>query len=649
MPPRRSAGEQPASWEEVKGRETQRLAGIIRPWTCLLAVLAAGAILAHGWPGTGTAAIVAVAGLVLAVLSWHLTRHRKKTAGRLMPSVTVAAAAAWLAAAAAAGLTHRLLGAWIIGGMVICLSWNIWTAVREDGEAGSFLRGAEKAGLTGLKIHGWKIWPHRAEGIVRTPPGQLITDDLVKHARYIEAGAQLPPGAISISPHEDNAAHARLIISDPRLLNRPIPWPGPSIPRDGSIASPVIPGIWQDGEPVEYSILNHHLQVMGATGSGKTTSAAYNEMGETITRTDAGILAVDIVKRRQFLGPLEPALHYLATTREQALELAALLHVMIPDRAEYLEARGLQKWEKGCGLTHITFWVEEVPAFIMALDRAGMDEEFNSDVNNARSAAIRIVLSLQRSDFTQMPTIIRSQLDQMCFGCKNEQDENFGLSPRQRQRGCAPSDWGTRFPGRAYLDSACVPDDRIAMPLRCYDWGRDSKIIGAHAQAYPASGRPLDPLTAGHVARLARPAQAPRPRDGGTVTITRPPETDKRTAVNDSTAYDDPWDQDTPDPADDPDFTVPPGPLGSWKYTEGRPVKEMEPADALAAFREQINEWSAAGKHDFDIEDLFPLMELCGKSRPWLYSMIAKATAENILRKDGRAHWVINRAGGRQQ
>jgi hypothetical protein len=119
--------------------------------------------------------------------------------------------------------------------------------------------------------------------------------------------------------------------------------------------------------------------------------------------------------------------------------------------------------------------------------------------------------------------------------------------------------------------------------------------------------------------------------------------------TDDSTAYDDPWDQDTPDPAEDPDFRKPSGPLGDWNFDTEKPVKEMEPDDANAAFYEQVHEWIAAGKYEFDIDELFPLMNRTGKSRPWLYTKLNKAVQDQLLRKHGRSHWVINRAGGTRQ
>jgi hypothetical protein len=74
------------------------------------------------------------------------------------------------------------------------------------------------------------------------PAGQKTADDVVKKAEYLESGMHLPPGSVSISGSDDDAAEAELIITDPRVMKKPIPWPGPSAPG-GSIALPLRLGV----------------------------------------------------------------------------------------------------------------------------------------------------------------------------------------------------------------------------------------------------------------------------------------------------------------------------------------------------------------------------------------------------------------------
>jgi hypothetical protein len=387
------------------------------------------------------------------------------------------------------------------------------------------------------------------------------------------------------------------------------------------------------------------------------------------------MLAWDITKQNQFLGPLRPCLHMTAVTVPEGLDAFDMVSGMAADRLQYLSERGLEKWEKGCGLTHWTLQFEEFPDFFLALEQAKRDDKMEAWTKALRSAGFRLALSLQRSDFTQMPTIMRSQMDYMCFGCKSDQDEGFGLSPRQKARNCEPSLWGDRYPGKAFLDSKSIPDDRIAMPMRWYDWGRTDKLIAAHARQYPAAAKRIDPISEKWLGRLyaARPSVAPsdapvrtgsvsdRPSGRESIRLVRPDERapgQQASQQGDRTVYPkqlpDDHDPDTwtaPGPDDlagdgEPDkaFTVPDTPVGAWEW--GGPAAasaELSAEEADAAFMEFIHECRAKGQYTITLEDLLPVRERAGKSRPWLYFIIDKKVASGVLRKSGKASWTISR------
>jgi hypothetical protein len=315
-----------------------------------------------------------------------------------------------------------------------------------------------------------------------------------------------------------------MVISDPRKLRNRQPWPGPSMPG-ASIAKPIRPGIWQDGEEVAYTITGHHLQVMGMTGAGKTEGGARGEIAETVTRKDAAVIGFDITKGDQGLGPLEPCLHGLYRENEETLTMLARVHTLVRARTDFLAARGLGKWVEGCGLTHLTAWLEEAPDIIELLNNANAYETWESDVKAARSAGIRWVISLQRADFSQMPTLIRGQLAKMCFGVAEESDAAFGLSPVQRDRNATPELWQDSQPGMCYLDASCIPDPYKAMAMRTWFWGEDTSRVAEFAAQYPAANRPLDRVTASVLGlQAAGQAQAVgMPADGLTcVSFSRP-------------------------------------------------------------------------------------------------------------------------------
>jgi hypothetical protein len=206
---------------------------------------------------------------------------------------------------------------------------------------------------------------------------------------------------------------------------------------------------------------------------------------------------------------LRPALHRFETTKAGVRSLVADLQAQLKPRTDWLSDRGYVNWEPGCGLTYWVGWFEEVPDIFEALGDKGV-EQFLKLLKAIRSAGGTIALSLQRSDWTQMPTIARGQLANLCFGVANSADAAFGLSEAQDDAGARPELWGSNQPGMAYLDAPSIDPARIAMPLRTFAWldqhGKpDVQAIRAHAAAWPAASKTVDEFTAA----IARTTTAP--------------------------------------------------------------------------------------------------------------------------------------------
>ncbi len=641
-----SVTETASTYEHVVSHALGRLLHIAEAWAGWLLTLVTSVVLHLAWPFALAAACTGVIGAALAVLAGHLTHHRRGV-GRWLPSLSLACGFGWMAAAEMIGLSRTLLGVWFIGGIGVCSAWTAWRSFHADGtDAGLdrvFTRAAVVAGMDGAKIIRLERSEFKAEGTMQLAPGQ-VADDAVKAAARMEAGLKYPPGALLVTKDLDRADQARFTITDPRILRKPQPWPGPSRPGT-SIAEPVCPGRWQDGVPVAYTVTNHHLQMMGASGVGKTEGGAWSEIGETVTRSDAAVVAVDITKGEQFLGPLRPALHRLETDGAGALGLLAGVHRAVRARTDYLATRGLGRWQEGCGLTHLTVWLEEAPD-VVALLGDDAEELWLSDVKAARSAGIRWVISLQRSDWTQMPTLARGQLGKMCFGVLNDGDAAFGLSAYQKDHDCEPELWGDSHPGMAFLDAACIPQDRKAMPMRAWYWGKDTSLIAAHAARFPAAARPLDEVTA---AALAAP---PPVRQRGA---------DLRKVDNGLHLEVDDMDDGLPLPGDVPDDDLadagPDGDLDAdiaaggeavdgWVFATPRAGERMDADGARREFRRQLAEWRLAGRPEFRLTDLADLRERTGRSRAWLYDVLAEAEADGEIERRGShpATWLIGQA-----
>ena len=279
-------------------------------------------------------------------------------------------------------------------------------------------------------------------------------------------------------------------------------WPGPSRPGR-SIQEPLQLGVWENGASEELP-LTVPVQVTGIAGTGKTV-LGWSLLAESITRRDAAVFGVDVVKGLQTLSPLQPALHASADTPAKARSLAAWFRQQHRDRVEGLAASGLTSWQPGCRdrdgqLMHkLIIWCEEFPAFFDTLT----DDEQNlwaRGLRSAHRAGIMWVLSLQQPDFTQMPTLARDQLTKMCFGVNEASDACSGLSAYQQDHGCRPELWGCRHPGMHFADIPGLEDRYRVMPARSYSWGGGTAMIAAHAAAWPAADRPLSPRVADSLA-----------------------------------------------------------------------------------------------------------------------------------------------------
>lgn len=473
-----------------------------------------------------TTAFITTCAIALSGLTWWQS-HARSPGGRLHTTLTTFAGGMWVCAATINGPTSTVTGRLIlIGGVAMALSFNIRTVIRvknidvpavvADPLAFIFGHGAAKAGLPTVEATTTNATEHKVEFDIQMEPGKHVAEDLAKKVGYIESGAGLPPGSLLTTSNPDEADKARGVLSDPRVMKKPLPWPGPSRPG-GSIAKALRIGLWQSLDPVEYVIAGHHLQIMGMSGAGKSIGGCWNILGEAITRRDVAIFAADITKGRQTLGPLEKGLHRFETTEAGVRAMLRELQAEVKGRTDQLSAKGLQKWKEGCGLAYWLIWLEECPDILDVLTDDEMDK-FLSLVKALRSAGGTVVLSLQRSDYSQMPTIARGQLGNMCFGVQSSGDASFGLSEAMEDAGARPELWENNQPGMAYLGAPTIPRELIAMPQRTYAWGITGEVFDdelanaamrAHAAAWPAAAKQVDETTAA-LSRLARPTEAPQ-------------------------------------------------------------------------------------------------------------------------------------------
>jgi hypothetical protein len=624
-----------SSMAKVAAREAGIAVVYVRPWIVAPLLYGLGCVLHVSLrsddPQTiaWTAFFLAASVLVLTGVTWWQS-HARSIGGRLHSTATTALAGMWMCAA----VINSPWSTWparlaLIGGLTLIFTWNIRAALRRKGVDGAALaadplkalfgQGAERAGIT-AEATTTKQGEHKTEGSVQMDPGKGIAEDLQKKVPYIESGAGLPPGSITVSLDPDDASKAKVTISDPRVLKNRIPWPGPSRPG-GSIAEPMRLGLWQDLDPVEYVIVGHHLQVNGMTGSGKSIGGAWNFLAEAMTRFDCAIFADDTAKKGQTLGPLRRGLHRLETEFGGARAMLRTLHKEAPNRTAWLAERGYQKWVPGCGLTYWIIWLEEFPKFFDSMPDKEQ-EAFLELVKELRSAGGTIVMSLQRSDYTQMPTLARSQLAKWCFGLERASDSKFGLSEAQRDAGARPELWQNKVPGMSYFDAPSIPEERIAMANRTWDWGEDDQEANArmraHADAWPAAAKEVDEFTAIIVANYGRAAAAglddgqEEQEEGVAGKVnTEDPSPELKANVDDPI-----------EAADNAKFPARPGP-------------RMEAGEARGVLLAQLAEWVREERWEFATKDLKGVKERTGySSRGWLNDQLALLAADGVIERD---------------
>jgi hypothetical protein len=227
-------------------------------------------------------------------------------------------------------------------------------------------------------------------------------------------------------------------------------------------------------------------------------------------------------------------------------------------------------------------------------------------------------MSLQRSDYSQMPTLARGQLANMCFGVANGHDASFGLSDAQDDAGARPELWSNKQPGMAYLDAPSIPGERIAMPLRTFEWGKDGKAMREHCALFPAVSKPLDEFTAAIV------------RMPGAIVAARVD------ADQDDDFYPDEAIE-TPDP--DPTLTAGlDDEIGDGEDDEpfefAKPEPKMSPEQARALVLAQLAAWMDEGREDFATGELSPVWAKAGMTRQWAQGYLRKLRGEGVIGYD---------------
>lgn len=641
---------EPAPKQKKAKRSGAGAGAYLTPW------IGGGALIPLGWAAhaawgdagltTGlAAAAVAAAGSAATWVSWRLCRARTWYAALMAPS-TVGGASAWMATVTVAGVGRPWVDLLIVGGGLLATVANVHTWQRGQGAP----RGkdsvwdrplptwdevAEVVGLRGTRMRVKEDSELRRVGTVQLRPGDTV-ESIQSSLSAIASAMRLPRRSVRAVEDPDDCSRAEVTIVKRDVLRDPIEWHALGEEEVGrSIADgPLELGTYEDGILFTDDLYDHHTLTVGMSGSGKSTYAKLKLIKVAACR-DAAVLAVDVAKGRQTLGPVENAILWPAYTMKDARALLKALKRAVTDRANFLGSKGLANWERGCGLTFLHVLLEEAAQLVDV-------EELVTLGQLARSAGIHLEASLQRATYTNIDTDARSNFSsRICLGTADEADAGKVLPEYVIDAGAAPEQWADRQQGCAYAAVKSAPKERHAIPLRFYN--ASNADLKEAADALPDQDGKLDPVTRAafgeaYAAYLAAGQGAdPEPEELPAVDAD-PIEIDADDYQDEAVSAHEPElegvDIDDPITMDGVrDFALPaPAPA------------RLSRAECVRALEAVLNRWEAQGHRQFGATDLREALKRAGadRSRPWVHGELKRLTdSGRLLHHDGGLFEIV--------
>ncbi|MEV8225027.1 plasmid transfer protein TraB [Streptomyces sp. NPDC079167] len=595
------------------------------------------------WGGSAAAGVgLTLASVALSGATWWAGRSTSSQR-RLHSAVTVAAGSAWLTAAALAGpMSGPLADLYLMGAPTLALSWNIRMVMRRNPDATgneSADKGLlEKVGLAKTLLKGTKVEPNRVTVGYQLPPGELVNDDVAKALVRLAGALDVAPNAVRMRPDPESAGRGELIVVPQDVLKDGSQWPGPSAPG-GSIAEPLNVGFYEHGDPLlmwmsgdpAVSRNAMHLLIMGMTGSGKSVSAL-NALAEILTRRDVIVWGSDPVKVTQTFGPLIGAMDWAALDMASTEAMVSALEAVIPARTQWLAAHGYNQWVPEAaepradgtpGMPYLVAWFEEAAKSL----REGLD--FTGIAQEARSAGVSLVVSMQRASGYQMPTDTRASLgSSWCHGVRDHTDAGFALPEEAIDAGARPEAWKDKKPGYAYLAANGIDQDEWATPTRSHNITvEDLTTIAAD---YTAVRPTIDPVTAKAAAAAAGKLFTDRAARTGQTTPTAP--LPAPAGGKDLT----PVHEDDFDGIDADDFDPEeelPSPAGTVRLAE-RPAAEriaVSPSEARDVMVRLLEQFEQDGMETVGPKEFMAYCDQFGRKRGWVSGEIARMVIEGRL------------------
>ncbi|MCI3930269.1 plasmid transfer protein TraB [Streptomyces sp. AN091965] len=629
------------------------------PWLGVAGVGLAGVLGHERWAASPAAAVgLTLTSVAMSGGAWVIGKSASKQR-RLHSAITTALGSAWLTAACLAGpAAGPVDDLYLMGGPALALSWNVRIFMRtsDTSDAGGADGGLmEKIGLARAQIRAAKAEPNRATARVELDAGTQTNADMAGALPRIASALDLPASAVRYQPDPDSARRGDLVIVPEDMLAETVEWEGPSN-LGGSIAEPLVIGRYDDGSPMllwlpgdqESGRNSTHVLIAGGTGSGKG-DAALNLQTEILSRRDVVLLMSD-PKAFQDFRPLLPGYDWAVEGGAPSETMVAAVQVAIPARTRWLGQHQYRQWEpqaareqrdpkhscrpdgRACGCAGMPFmvaWFEEAANTLRFVG----DDAFTGIAQEARSAGVALVISLQRPSYDQMSTSTRSSMPSViALGCHPD-DEGFSLPDEVIAAGAHPGAWRNRKPGYCYVVSPGIDEDRYASPGRTWRFTPRAvdtmELLALWAQRHGAAA---DPVTAAALKSVAGVAYTGRstPESGSTPTAPQ------------ARADEDQGDQDgadgagllvDPEDADiDEEAELPEAQQGDDTPLFGTDSgRKPSPAEARALFAQALSEFETAGRMVVGPRDFMDWCDQHGLSRPWVSARLKEAAVEGRL------------------
>ncbi|MHC3428805.1 plasmid transfer protein TraB [Streptomyces sp. DT18] len=646
----------------VGGYLLHRVKPHLPPWLGVAGTGLVGALGNWRWGESAAAGVGLTLGSVaLTGATWFIGKSTSPQR-RLHSAITVAAASAWVTGACLAGPTAGPLDdLYLMGGPVVALSWNVRMVLRRNddptGEGESGDKGLlAKVGLARAQVGAARVKPNRVTAPIALEAGEQTHDDVTRSLNRLASALDLPRTAVRYRPDPNSERRGELVVVPEDMLAEPVEWDGPSN-LGGSIADPLVIGRYDDGAPLQIWLPGDpeakrnstHALISGGTGSGKG-DAALNLQTEILSRRDVVVWLSD-PKSFQDFRPLVPGIDWAVEGGAPTELMVEAVQAAIPARTRWLGAHQYRQWTReaaqpqtdpahscrpggacGCeGMPFLVAWMEEAANTLRALG----DDAFTGIAQEARSAGISLVVSLQRPSYDQMSTSTRASLPSViALGC-DPRDEGFSLPESVIDAGAHPGAWGNRRPGYCYVVSPGIDEERYPSPGRTrYFPHRAVELMEQLAAWALANGATPDPVTAGAAAGVAGVAYTDRARIRS---AEQPQETGRHLRAVPEEGNED-MEQyggkltDPEDDAIDPEADLPAAEDGDDAPLFGTESgRKPGPEEARRLFAQALEEFEEEGRMIVGPKDFMDWCDRTGLSRSWVSLRLKDAALDGRL------------------